>query len=103
MYATHGAPRPEKWAVGTTGREVAFDTSAMHLRITNPAGNAVRLYFTEEAFDADAGLVAAAEGARWEEVAAGAIWDGPAYANRIWLRAAAGTQVVTVTPFAKLA
>lgn len=59
-----------------------------HIQIYNTGANALRLFFNQADFDADA---------NYHEIAAtSGTWEGPAEAKGVWLKSAAATTAVTV-------
>lgn len=98
-----GVPSPTRWAVTVDGGRYNFPAQSLFLQVTAHVG-VVRLYFSQRAFDRDAGTPPpTGTGDPLIELSAAVApgFEGPVQANGVWLRAVGAGAEVTVTPYAK--
>ncbi len=78
-------------AVPTTGRDRRPPSITKFIQLSNEGANVLRLYFTEEDFDADANYV--------ELVATSGFFEGPVETDRYFLRAVTAPTAVVVVEY----
>jgi len=77
-------------ALDTTGRSRLIRGISHHLEVREVTANPVRIFFSEEDFDADENYV---------QIAVGETWQAPISAKALWLKASAATSGVVLVAY----